>query len=115
MLDELSPLRAAVLGIGLWVAGTAASTVAVTAIALALPQTCEHPGKTFPALYETLDDWEHWFNTPLGFTAASACMAASMLLAHIIGSRTVRTIAWVSLPLQATLWHRLLMLTDWCN
>ncbi len=115
MQAELSPLMLVVAGTLLWLAGTAASTATIAVATGLLLPVCEHPGETFPVLYETYDHWEQWMNTPVGFTTAVVCMVVSILLAHSFKSRIVCLIAWLSLPLQANFWHGLLLITDGCN
>jgi len=115
MQAELSPLVFVIAGTVIWLAGTAASSIGILSVVDVLFQVCEHPGETFPVLYETYDHWEQWMNTHTGFTTAVVCMVISILLAHSFGSRIVCVIAWVSLPVQTTFWRNLLFLTDACN
>jgi len=115
MQAELSPLMLVVAGTLLWLFGTAATTATIAVVTGLLLPVCEHPGETFPVLYETLADWKQWRNTPVGFTVAVVCMVVSILLAHSFKSRIVCVIAWLSLPLQANFWHGLLLETDACN
>ncbi len=115
MHEDLSPLMLVVAGTLIWLLFTASSSVGVLFVVDILFRTCEHPGETFPVLYETLADWKQWRNTSSGFTAAVVCMVVSILLAHSFKSRIVCLIAWLSLPLQANFWHGLLLITDGCN
>ncbi len=93
MHEDLSPPVFVIAGTVVWFAGTAVSSATVAVSARAFFQVCEHPGETFPVLYETYDHWEQWRFTPAGFTAAVVSIVVSILLAHSFKSRIVCLIA----------------------
>lgn len=113
LLHDYGWVTATLIGTSIWAFATAAFAATVGAGALAIDAlACEHPGETFPQLYETVAAWDLWFNTPWSFAVAVVCLATSIQWAQLIGLRTVKAIAWCSLPLQASWWHHLLMLRE---
>lgn len=113
LLHDQGWFKATVIGLSMWVFATAAFAATVGAGAMAIsPLACRHPGETFPTLYDTVAEWDLWFNTPWSFAVAVVCITASMRLAHHIGLRAVIAVAYCSLPLQASWWHSLLMLRE---
>ena len=113
LLHDLRWFKATVIGVGVWAFATAAfaATVGVGAIGID-GLACARPGEMFPTLYDTDAGWDLWFNTPWTFTVAVVCIAVSMRCAQYIGLRTVKAIAYCSLPLQAWWWHGLLVLRE---
>ena len=109
LLHAQGRLKAAVIGAGVWAAATAAT---VGAGSLFKGLACEYPGEMFPTLYGTLSSHDLWWNTPWSFTVAVVCITVSMRWAHYIELRTVKAVAYCSLPFQAWWWHGLLMLTE---
>ena len=113
LLHAQGRLKAAVIGAGVWAAATAATAATVGAGSLGFKGlACEHPGEMFPTLYGTLSSHDLWWNTPWSFTVAVVCITVSMRWAHYIELRTVKAVAYCSLPFQAWWWHGLLMLTE---
>lgn len=115
LLHTQGRLKATAIGSGVWAFATLATAATVGAGGLGFRgPACEHPGETFPALYEAIAARDLWWNTPWSFAVAVVCITMSMQWAQIIGLRTVKAIAYCSLPFQAWWWHGLLILTE-CN
>ncbi len=113
LLHDYGWIKATLVGLCVWSLATAAFAATVGAGALGTDAlACEHPGETFPTLYDSVPSWDLWFNTPWSFAVAVLCIALSMQFAHLTGLRTVIVVAWCSLPWQARWWHGLLMLRE---
>ena len=99
VLRSLGPVE----GVAVWLLTVALGTIVVTAVFL-VPWLTD--------VFEVCDPYHESANTPYGWTVACGSMAASLVYARQIGSKSVMWLAWGSLPLHWLGWHWLLIPND---